>query len=131
MEGTNQHLTTDSRDHRVTETEPARHDAGRRRSVWPWVNWGLALSAVPGAAIVMLFALAAVMSTDGCGGPSCPDLGRGAIDFGAAYYGAPAVAFAVIVTSFFTAKRRAGIAVPLFGWALLIADVAMMAAEVS
>ena len=48
-----------------------------------------------------------------------------------AFYGAPAVAAVVIVLSFFTAKRRAGIAVPLSGWALMIADVALMAASVS
>jgi hypothetical protein len=104
---------------------------GRRRHVWPWVNWGLALSTVPGAAIVMLFALGAVMSTDGCSGRSCPNLGRGGIDFGVAFYGAPVVAFVVIVISIFTAKRRGGIVIPLVGWALLIIDVALMAVTVS
>lgn len=33
--------------------------------------------------------------------------------------------------SFFTARRRRGIVVPLFGWALLIADVVLMAVTVS
>jgi hypothetical protein len=79
----------------------------------------------------MLFALGAVMSTDGCSDRSCPNLGRGGIDFGVAFYGAPVVAFVVLVISFFTAKRRGGIAVPLVGWALLVADVALMAAAVS
>ncbi|GAB4902761.1 hypothetical protein BB736_002260 [Mycobacterium avium subsp. hominissuis] len=101
------------------------------RNVWPWVNWGLALATVPAAAIVMLFALGAVMSTDGCSDRSCPNLGHGGIDFGVAFYGAPAVAVVVIIVSFLTAKRRGGIAVPLCGWALLIADVALMAASVS
>jgi hypothetical protein len=41
------------------------------------------------------------------------------------------VAFVVLLISFFTAKRRGGIAVPLVGWALLVADVALMAAAVS
>ena len=41
------------------------------------------------------------------------------------------VAFVVIVVSFFTAKRRGGIVVPLGGWALLIADVAIMAVTVA
>lgn len=103
----------------------------RRRRVWPWVNWGLALSTVPGAALVMLFALGAVMSTDACSDRSCPNLGRGGIDFGVAFYGAPLVAFVVIVISFFTAKRRGGVAVPLAGWALLIIDVVLMAITVS
>jgi hypothetical protein len=91
----------------------------------------LALSTVPAAAIVMLFALGGVMSTDGCSDRSCPSLGRGGIDFGVAFYGAPVVALVVIVISFFTAKRRAGIVVPVCGWALLVADVALMAASVS
>lgn len=112
-------------------TQPAGPDGGTSRNVWPWVNWGLALATVPAAAIVMLFALGAVMSTAGCSDRSCPNLGRGGIDFGVAFYGAPVVAFVVLVVSFFTAKRRGGIAVPLFGWALLIADVALMVVSVS
>ena len=111
--------------------EPTRGDDARGRGAWPWVNWGLALATVPAAAIVMLFALGAVMSTDGCSDRSCPNLGRGGIDFGVAFYGAPVVAFVVLLISFFTAKRRGGIAVPLVGWALLVADVALMAAAVS
>lgn len=106
-------------------------DGAPRRNTWPWVNWGLALATVPGAAIVMLFALGAVMGTAGCSDRSCPNLGHGGIDFGVAFYGAPAVAVVVIVISFFTAKHRGGIAVPLFGWALLIADVVLMAASVA
>jgi hypothetical protein len=114
-----------------TATGPAQGGGGRGRNVWPWVNWGLALATVPAAAIVMLFALGAVMSTDGCSDRSCPDLGHGGINFGVAFYGAPAVAVVVLVMSLFTAKRRGGIAVPLCGWALLIVDVALMAASVS
>lgn len=102
-----------------------------RRNVWPWVNWGLALATVPAAAIVMLFALGGVLSTAGCSDTSCPNLGHGGIDFGVAFYGAPAVAVVVIVISVFTAKHRGGIAVPLLGWALLIADVVLMAASVA
>jgi hypothetical protein len=109
----------------------AQGGSGRGGNAWPWVNWALALATVPAAAIVMLFALGAVMSTDGCSDSSCPNLGHGGINFGVAFYGAPAVAVVVIVISLFTAKRRGGIAVPLFGWALLIADVALMAASVS
>jgi hypothetical protein len=112
-------------------TEPARGDGSSGRNVWPWVNWGLALATVPAAAIVMLFALGAVMGTAGCSDRGCPNLGRGGIDFGVAFYGAPGVAFVVLVVSFFTAKRRGGIAVPLCGWALLVADVALMAVSVS
>ncbi|HEX5254349.1 MAG TPA: hypothetical protein VFW69_10830 [Mycobacterium sp.] len=112
-------------------TAVGRPDGVRRRNTRPWINWGLALATVPAAAIVMLFALGAIMSTDGCSDRSCPNLGHGGINFGVAFYGAPAVAVVVIIISFFTAKRRGGIAVPLCGWALLVADVALMAASVA
>jgi hypothetical protein len=128
MNANNSNVTFDSGTH--SATGPARGE-GRGRKVRPWVNWGLALSTVPAGAIVMLFALGAVMSTDGCSGRSCPNLGRGGIDFGVAFYGAPVVAVVVIVISFFTAKHRGGIVVPLCGWALLIIDVALMAATVA
>ena len=128
MNANNSNVTFDSGTYSATGLAQGE---GRGRNVWPWVNWGLALSTVPGAAIVMLFALGAVMSTDGCSGRSCPNLGRGGIDFGVAFYGAPVVAVVVIVISFFTAKRRGGIVVPLAGWALLIIDVVLMAVTVS
>ncbi len=108
----------------ATETKGQRRFQAR----WPWINWGAALATVPGAALVMLFALGAVMSTDGCSERDCP---HGGIDFGIAFYGAPVVAFIVIVVSFFTAKHQRGIVVPLVGWALLIVDVALMAATVA
>ena len=127
MNGNNHNLAIDHRAH--STIEPARGE--RRGDMWPWVNWGLALTTVPAAAIVMLFALGAVMSTDACTDGQCPGLGRGGIGFGVAFYGAPAVALAVLVISFFTAKRRGGIAVPLCGWALLIADVLAMVATVA
>ena len=112
-------------------TESARGDDHRDERFWPRVNWGLAICTVPAAAMVMLFALGAVMSTDACSDKACPNLGRGGIDFNVAFYGAPVVAFVVIVLSFFTAKHRGGIVVPLCGWALLVADVAVMAVAVA
>jgi hypothetical protein len=129
MNADNSNVTFESQNR--STTGPAPHQTGRGGQNWPWVNWGLALSTVPGAAIVMLFALGAVMSTDGCAGGGCPNLGHDGIDFGIAFYGAPLVAFVVIVISFFTAKRRKGMVVPLCGWALLIADVAVMMASVA
>jgi hypothetical protein len=114
-----------------TAEQPAAVERTRGHNAWPFINWGLALTTVPAAAIVMLFALGAVMSTDGCSEGSCPSLGRGGINFGVAFYGAPVVAFLVLVISFFTAKHRGGIAVPLCGWALLVVDVILMAASVS
>jgi hypothetical protein len=112
VNGNNRNLAVDRA--AASATESAQVESRPGGNVWPWVNWGLALSTVPAAAIVMLFALGAVMSTDACSDRQCPDLGRGGIDFGVAFYGAPAVALAVIVISFFTAKRRGGIAIPLW-----------------
>lgn len=129
MNADNSNLTVGRSNGSATAQGGGRSGSGR--NVWPWVNWGLALATVPGAAIVMLFALGAVMSTDGCIDRNCANLGRGGIDFGVAFYGAPVVAVVVIVLTFFTAKRRGGIVVPLCGWALLIVDVALMAASVS
>lgn len=114
---------------RSPQPEPAYGGSGP--GVRRWVNWGLALGTVPAAALVMLFALGAVMSTDGCSESRCPNLGRGGIDFGVAFYGAPVVAFVVLAISFFTAKHRWGLAVPVCGWALLVGDVVWMAATVS
>ncbi len=89
----------------------------------------LALLTVPGSAIVMLFAPGAVMSIDSCTESRCPNLGGG-ISFGVLFYGAPVVAPVVIVVPVFTAKRFGGISVPLCGLALLVADVAILAATV-
>ncbi|ATA27532.1 hypothetical protein MLM_0615 [Mycobacterium lepraemurium] len=101
------------------------------RNVWPWVNWGLALATVLAAAIVMLFALGAVMSTDGCSDRSCPNLGHGGIDSGVAFYvrtGGGRRRHHRLVLDRQTPRRHR---VPLCGWALLITDVALMAASVS
>lgn len=123
MNGKDGNLTIDRGADIATESAPGE----RRRNIRPWVNWGLALTTVPAAAIVMLFALGAVMSTDDCADRQCPNRGSGGIDFGVLFYGAPLVALLVIGISLFSAKRPAGIAVPLCGWALLAADVAMLA----
>jgi hypothetical protein len=129
VNGNNHNLAID---HRAdSATEPAQVESRHRGNIWPWVNWGLALTTVPAAAIVMLFALGAVMNTDACVDNGCSGLGRGGIDFGVAFYGAPAVALVVIFVSFFTAKRKGGVVVPMCGWALLVADVAIMAATVA
>ena len=86
-----------------------RPDGARRRNTWPWINWGLTLALVPAAALVMIFALGAVMSTDGCSDRSCPNLGHGGINFGVAFYGAPAVAAVVIIISFYLSTQEKGV----------------------
>ena len=57
-----------------------------------WVNWVLALLTVVGAASVMVFSLAAVMSTAACSDKQCPNLGPSGISFNVLFYGAPVVA---------------------------------------
>lgn len=108
-------------------TDPTQRDEDEKAR--SRVNWVLALLTVPGAAIAMLFALGAVMSTDSCA-DRCPNLGGG-LSFDVFFYGPPLVALLVIVASVFTAKRHGGIAVPLVGLALLVTDVAILAASVA
>ena len=69
-------------------------------------------------------------STAACSDRQCPNLGPEGIGFGVLFYGAPVVAAVVIILSFFTAKRRRGIAVPLGGLALLVSDVIILALTV-
>ncbi|MEZ0362213.1 hypothetical protein ACAG26_00710 [Mycobacterium sp. pUA109] len=95
----------------------------RKRRVWTWVNWALALLTAPAAALVMIVGLGAVMSTAACSTAECPNLGPSGFMFNVMYYGAPAVAAATILLSFFTASRRRGLIVPICGWALLLVDV--------
>lgn len=95
----------------------------RRRTV---LNWVLALLTVPGAVVVRLFALGAVTSLDQCNDHPCRNTGPSDFVFGLLYDGAIVVALATIAVSFFTAKRRRGILVPLCGLALLAIDVAVL-----
>lgn len=88
-----------------------------------WVNWVAALLTAAGAALVMVVATGAVMSTAACSTAECPDLGPGGVVFGVLYYGAPVIAALTILASFWTAKRRRGLVVPLIGWALLALDL--------
>jgi hypothetical protein len=115
---------TSSKNDTITPDAPA---ADRKRRVWTWTNWILALLTAPVAWLVMIFALGAVMSTAACSTVECPDLGPSGFMFGVFYYGAPVVAAATILASFFTAKRPRGIIVPILGFALLLADVAALA----
>jgi hypothetical protein len=100
-----------------------------RRQVW--VNWGLALLTLAGAAAVMAVALAAVMSTAACSDKPCPNLGPSGISFNTLFYGAPVVAALTIVASLFTARRRWGFVVPVLALALLIADIAVLVTTVA
>lgn len=106
-----------------SETDPG----GRVRL---WVNWALALATVAIAGFAMIYALGAVMSTAACSAQQCPTIGPSGISFDVLFYGAPVIALAVVLASFFTAKRRWGVAVPLVGLAVLAADIVTLGATV-
>ena len=91
------------------------------------VNWALALATLPGAVAVVAFLYMQVLGTAGCNDQPCPRQGPGELGFTLIQYGAPAVAVAAVVLSFFTARRRGGILVPLVAWALLIAAFLVLA----
>jgi len=93
----------------------------------PWLNWALAGLTVIGAGGAMAVALDAVMSTAACSDKACPNVGPRGVSFDTLYYGAPAVAVATVVLSFFTARHRWGFVVPVVALTLLIADVAVLA----
>ncbi|MGV0749441.1 hypothetical protein [Mycolicibacter minnesotensis] len=99
---------------------PVQSDNRRARL---WVNWAAALLTAAGAALVMVVAMGAVMSTAACSTAECPDLGPSGVVFGMLYYGAPVIAALTILASFFTAGRRRGFWVPVAGWALLGIDL--------
>ena len=101
---------------------PARLD-DQARTIRLWVNWVAALLTAGGAALVMVFATGAVVSTAACSAGECPDLGPNAIMFGVMYYGPPVVAAVTILLSFVTAGRPRGFIVPLVGWCLIAVDV--------
>jgi hypothetical protein len=129
MSQENVHVKADAGGNRDALAEAGGTDHDKR--VRLWVNWGLALLTVVGAGIVMVVALASVMSTAACNDKACPDLGPSGISFDTLFYGAPVVAALAVVASFFTARRRWGFAIPVIALALLIADVAILATTVA
>ena len=90
-------------------------------------NWVLALATIPGAIAVVVFLYMQIMGTAGCSHQPCPRQGPGELGFVLIQYGAPVVAVAAVVLSFFTARRRHGIVVPAVAWLLLIAAVVVLA----
>lgn len=113
----------------VATIEPASKSADRNGRGLTIVNWVLALLTVPAVIVVMVFALGGVMSTAGCSDRVCENEGPGPFLFTVLFYGPPVVAAVTILASFFTARRRWGIAVPLCALALLGIDVAVLAAS--
>jgi hypothetical protein len=102
----------------AVDRQPGTDEVGRTGRI---VNWVLALATVPGAIAVVLFLYMQIMGTAGCSKQTCPREGPGELGFTLIQYGAPAVAVVAVVLSFFTARRRRGILVPVVAWLLLIA----------
>jgi hypothetical protein len=111
----------------ATTTRPEASSDSRGARTRTWVNWTLALLTVPAAVGVVLFGLGVFMSYAACSDQHCPPRAPSGIWLEAVWFGSPVVAGLAIVISFFTARRRHGIVVPLCAWALLVADVALLA----
>jgi hypothetical protein len=90
------------------------------------LNWTLVLLAVPGAAAVVILQYVEILGTAACSDGSCPHLGPGPVGFVLVQYGAPAVAVVAVALSFFTARRRRGILVPVCAWVLLAIAAAVV-----
>jgi hypothetical protein len=100
------------------------HEVGRAQR---FINWALALATVPGAIAVVVFLYMQIMGTAGCNKQPCPRQGPGELGFAVIQYGAPLVAVAAVVLSFFTARHPRGILVPVVAWLLLIAAFVVLA----
>ena len=90
-------------------------------------NWILALATLPGAVAVVVFAYMQVLGTAGCNDQPCSRQGPGELGFTLIEYGAPVVAVVAVALSFFTARRRRGVIVPVVAWLLLIAAFVVLA----
>jgi hypothetical protein len=90
------------------------------------VNWTLAVLTVPAAVVVVLVGLGVFMSYAACSAKACPQQGPSGIWLEIVWFGSAVVAAVTLIISFFTARRRFGIVVPLCAWALLAADVALL-----
>lgn len=110
----------------VSDTNAADGLSVGRTSRWVWLTWLLAALTVPAAIFIVLLALGGAMSTAGCSGEACPDVGPQWL-FAVLLYGAPAVAVLTMIASIFVSKRRDGFLVPLFGLLLLAADLVVLA----
>ncbi len=115
----------------VGTASAAQNEPGSHSRVRLWVTWVLALLTIPAAAIVLVFAFGAVMSTAACSGKECSNIGPSWLSPDLVFYGTPIVALAAIIITFFTARRRWGIAVPLIALALLGAEIAVVATTVA
>ena len=127
MSQENVHVKAGMRGGRDALAEPG--DTDRDKRVRLWVNWGLALLAVVGAGVVMVFALGAVMSTAACSDKACPNLGPNGISFDMLFYGAPVVAAVAEAAAGIAAVAAATDAVPASAAAGASAPAAALLAD--
>lgn len=92
-----------------------RRDGSTTRTM---VNWVLGAATVPAAIAIIVLLYGQILGTAGCSSDSCPTLSQ--TSFTLIQYGVPAVAVLTVVASFFTARKRGGVIVPVAAWALLI-----------
>ena len=98
----------------------------RRARFRPWVNWTLALLTVPAAGVVVLVGFGVFMSYAACSAQACPTQGPSGIWLEIIWFGSAVVAAVTVLASFFTARSRFGLVVPLCAWALITADIALL-----
>lgn len=94
---------------------PTRHSGSTTRTV---ANWVLSVAAVPAAVAIVVALYGQILGTAGCSPGSCATLSENS--FTLIQYGVPVVAVLTVVASFFTARKRGGVIVPIVAWALLI-----------
>ncbi|MGK2867396.1 MAG: hypothetical protein ACSLFA_12285 [Mycobacterium sp.] len=87
-------------------------------------NWIFGAATVPAAIAIVALTYLKVMGTAGCTTSDCPTLSE--ISFTLLQFGVPAVAVLTVVASFFTARRRHGVWVPIIAWVLLILAAALL-----
>jgi hypothetical protein len=109
----------------MTESHTETHQSERKRRLT--ATWLLAILTIPAAIVVFLYGMAAVMSLAGCTDLTCAHKGPNEFWFGILFYGALVVPVVTIAVSFFTAKFRRGIVVPVVALALLAIDFAVLA----
>ena len=102
----------------AVDRQPGTDELGRAGHI---TNWVLALATVPGAIAVVLFLYMQILGTAGCSDQTCPRRGPNELGFTLIQYGLPIVAVVTVALSFFTARRRGGIVVPVVAWLLLTA----------
>jgi len=101
-------------------------ETGRSHTSRSLLNWVLAALAVVAAFAVVAFAYIQVLGTAACTDGACGGVGPSETVFGLILYGTPIVALVALLLSFFTARRRMGIVVPVISWVVVLAALAVL-----